>query len=221
MKIDIGKLMKVLLIFTILLGLFAPIAFAAEVQTSGIPVEISLGGSPPEEEEDYEIVLKADNSDYPMPEGSVDGVFTMNMSGENSGELPGIKFFSIGIYTYTIYQKAGTNELATYDNTVYNLVIYVTNSEAEEGLETTILLYKTGDNDKFDEVAFYNEYEETVIIEDEDPPLGPKDPEIIEDEEVPLGPGKLPKTGEISSGVFLLIGAIVTGTGLLLKKKKD
>ena len=40
--------------------------------------------------------------------------------------------------------------------------------------------YKTGDNDKFDEVAFYNEYEETVIIEDEDPPLGPKDPEIIE-----------------------------------------
>ena len=74
MKIDIGKLMKVLLIFTILLGLFAPIAFAAEVQTSGIPVEISLGGSLPEEEEDYEIVLKADNSDYPMPEGSVDGV---------------------------------------------------------------------------------------------------------------------------------------------------
>ena len=86
MKIDIGKLMKVLLIFTILLGLFAPIALAAEVQTSGIPVEISLGGSPPEEEEDYgEIVLKADNFDYPMP-GSVDG-FYHEYVWENSGGI--------------------------------------------------------------------------------------------------------------------------------------
>ncbi len=221
MKINIGKLIKVLLIATICLALFAPTVMAAEVQSNGIPVRISLGGSPPELEEDYEIVMSADDIAYPMPVGSVDGVFTLNIPGENLGELPGIKFSSLGIYTYTISQKAGTNKLASYDDSVYNLVIYVTNSEAEEGLETTILLYKTGDNDKFDEVAFYNEYEETVIIEDEDPPLGPKDPEIIEDEEVPLGPGKLPKTGEISSGVFLLIGAIVTGTGLLLKKKKD
>ena len=44
---------------------------------------------------------------------------------------------------------------------------------------------------------------------------------IIEEEEIPIGPGKLPKTGEVSSGLFLLIGAIVVTTGLVLKKKNE
>ena len=123
---------------------------------------------------------------------------------------------SLGIYTYTISQKAGTNKLASYDDSVYNLVIYVTNAETGEGFETTVLLYKTGNTNKFEEADFYNEYEEIVIIEDEDPPLGPV---IIEDEETPIGPAKLPKTGEVSSELFLLIGAIVVTTGVVLKKK--
>lgn len=216
MKINIGKLIKVLLIATICLALFTPSVMAVEVQSSGIPVRISLGGSPPELEEDYEIVMEADDIAYPMPAGSVNGVFTMNIPGENSGELPGIKFSSLGIYTYTIYQKAGTNKLASYDDSVYNLVIYVTNAETGEGFETTVLLYKTGNTNKFEEADFYNEYEEIVIIEDEDPPLGPV---IIEDEETPIGPAKLPKTGEVSSGLFILIGIVVVTTGLVLKKK--
>ena len=216
MKINIGKLIKVLLIATICLALFAPTVMAAEVQSNGIPVRISLGGSPPELEEDYEIVMSADDIAYPMPVGSVDGVFTLNIPGENLGELPGIKFSSLGIYTYTISQKAGTNKLASYDDSVYNLVIYVTNAETGEGFETTVLLYKTGNTNKFEEADFYNEYEEIVIIEDEDPPLGPV---IIEDEETPIGPAKLPKTGEVSSELFLLIGAIVVTTGVVLKKK--
>ncbi len=85
--------------------------------------------------------------------------------------------------------------------------------------------------DEVQEVIYV--YEKVVIIEDEDPPLGPgekepedKEPEekepteIIEDEETPIGPAKLPKTGEVSSGLFLLMGAIVVTTGVVVRKKK-
>lgn len=220
MKIDLKKFMTIFFILLMSLSLFAPMVFAVamptEVEASGIPVRISLGGSAPKMEEDYKIVLKADDPDYPMPTGSVDALFTMNIAGENSRKLPSIKFSSIGIYTYTISQKAGVNELASYDETLYNLVIYVTNAEVG-GLETTILLYKTGDTKKFDEALFYNEYEEIVIIEEEDSPLGPI---IIEDEETPLGEADLPKTGASSSGIFYLAGASILTAGVVLKKKE-
>ncbi len=66
--------------------------------------------------------------------------------------------------------------------------------------------------------------EETVIIEDEDPPLGPgeipdEDSVIIEDEEVPIGEAKLPKTGGTPAVLFFIAGAAIVSAGVVLKKK--
>ena len=117
--------------------------------------------------------IRQNNPDYPMPEGSEDGVFTMIITGEDTGFLPEIAFSS-RVYTYTIQQTPGSNELATHDDSIYNLVVYVTNSELGDGLDVTVILYLLGETDKFEEVVFNNEYEAEDL-----PPL----PETGEDPE--------------------------------------
>ncbi|NMB03854.1 MAG: Cna B-type domain-containing protein [Tissierellia bacterium] len=107
--------------------------------------------------------MKSDNPDYPMPAGSVDGVYSMIITGANTVKLPEIKYSSLGVYTYTIYQEPGSNKLASYDDTRYNLVVYVTNAEDGSGLETTVILYKLGETEKYDGVVFENEYEKETI----------------------------------------------------------
>ncbi|NMA96178.1 MAG: LPXTG cell wall anchor domain-containing protein [Clostridiales bacterium] len=205
MRKVLGKFMKTLLMLTLCLMLFKPMAFAMDIKSSGIPIKVSLDGSPPEAEEVYEIVIRAGDLTYPMPDDSEEGVFTMNISGEDTKGLPEIKFTSLGVYKYTISQKAGTNELATYDDSIYDLVVYVTNKEAEQGFEITNLLYRDGDTKKYDEIVFNNKYEELV------------EPE----REKPKEQDALPKTGQAPSGMYLLVGAMFVTTGLLLKRKKD
>ncbi|HZJ82717.1 MAG TPA: hypothetical protein VFD57_02795, partial [Clostridia bacterium] len=65
------KFMMFLFILIMCLVLPLPKALAAEIQSGEIPVTVSLGGEPLAADEDYEITMKADNADYPMPAGSV------------------------------------------------------------------------------------------------------------------------------------------------------
>lgn len=63
--------------------------------------------------------------------------------------------------------------------------------------------------------------EETIEIDDEDPPLGPikEDTIIIEDEEIPIGPAKLPKTGASSNALFYILGTgMILAGGVIIKK---
>ena len=64
-----------------------------------------------------------------MPEGTEDGVYKMTVSGEGVKEFPEIVFPKVGIYEYTIHQEKGTHTRGTYDETVYNVTIFVTNTE--------------------------------------------------------------------------------------------
>lgn len=205
MKTKQAKFMMVLLILIICLIVLAPTALASEVRSGEIPVTISLGDSPPAIEEDYKIMLKADNIAYPMPEGSVDGLFSMDIIGADTTKLPEIGFSSLGIYTYTISQEAGTNELATYDDSKYNLIVYVTNAEDGSGLETAVLLYMIGETEKLEGVVFHNDYD-TIIIEDE---------------EVPIGEAKIPQTGGIPPELFFLAGATIVTAGIVIKRKGE
>ncbi|RBP64492.1 LPXTG-motif cell wall-anchored protein/pilin isopeptide linkage protein [Alkalibaculum bacchi] len=191
------KFMKVLLILATCLIVLRPTALAAEVRSGEIPVTVTLGGSPPTVDEDYKIIMKADNPVNPMPEGSVDGVFSMIITGADTARLPGIEFSSLGVYTYTISQEVGTNKLATYDSRIYNLVIYVTNAENGDDLETTVILYKSGETDKLEEVKFYNEYEEEIV-------------------DIPKNPSELPKTGTSTMTIVLILfGIALIAVGLI------
>lgn len=205
-----------LLIFTMCL-IVAPKAAAAEVSTVEIPVTVTLTGFPPEVDENFEIVLKANDSTYPMPDGSANSVYKMIITGAATAKLPEIKFSVLGIYAYTISQTAGTNELCSYDESVYNVRVYITNADDGSGLESTVIAYKTSEADKLDEIEFINDYE--IEIPDEEIPGGPTDPPSTEP------PDDAPKTGDdtvIWPYIVLFIStmAIILILTLTGKKKK-
>lgn len=176
MRIKNFKELAKLLIFTMFIMVFSPVVFAEAAPSFELPITVELSGSPPTNNEDYRIIIEADNPDYPMPEGSENSRYTLIITGEGTARLPEMAFPSRGIYTYTIYQLTGTNRLGTYDDTRYQLIVYVTNAGNGSGLEITVLLYEQGEADKLDEVLFNNSYSRRPIDPPEEPPEEPTPP---------------------------------------------
>lgn len=200
-----SKLILTLLIFTLCLGMFASPAFALETPSVELPVTVTLSGTPPSDGEDYRIFLKADSPDYPMPQGSEDGVFSIDIKGGDTVKLPEIQYSSIGVHTYKIYQ---TNVNEDYDelvDTTYSLLVYVTYAE-DGSLETTVILYLLGEEGKANEVVFDVEYEEELKPEDPDKP-------------------DVPQTGDDTEiwpyiGLFISGAAMLVILGFTIKKKE-
>jgi pilin isopeptide linkage protein/LPXTG-motif cell wall-anchored protein len=219
MKKNYKRYLVALLILTVHLVMFAPAAQAAEVSIAGIPVTVSLSGGIPEIDEDYEIVLKADDLAYPMPSGSIDGVYRLIVTGANTAALPGIQYSALGIYTYTITQTAGTNEFGNYDDSIYHMTVYITNAEDGSGFESTVIVNKADETEKLDEIAFHNDYEIEII--DEEPPGGDVEPTDPPDKDK----DNTPKTGDdILIWPFIVMfigaGALLLILALTRKKKK-
>lgn len=151
-------------------------AYAAELPGVSVPVTISLSGTLPYPAEDYMVVLKADDVDYPMPNGSVDGAYSLTITGEDTENFPTITYDRVGVYTYKVYQVAGRNQKCTYDDTVYSLTVTITNKEDYSGLEATAVLYPDSDGDKLPGAEFANKYKvdppsDTPKTGDESSPL--------------------------------------------------
>ena len=140
------KLMVGLTVLIVCLALLAPAAMAAET----IYVSIRLTGDVPQESENYVVVLKADNPAFPMPEGSENGEYKLVITGEDMGNFPQIQYSSVGIYTYTVYQVPGSNELGNYDSSIYHVTVYVLNASADGGFEHMVTLRKDDHEEKFD-----------------------------------------------------------------------
>ena len=174
-------------------------AYAAELPGVSVPVTISLSGTLPRPAEDYTVVLKADDAAYPMPEGTVDGTYTMTITGEDTKNFPSVTYDRVGVYTYTVYQVAGTNKKCTYDDTVYALKVTITNKADYSGLEATAVLYPDTDGEKLTGAEFANKYK--------------VDP-----------PSDTPKTGDESSpmlyAVLIVVSMGVIVTLFLTRKSK-
>lgn len=190
-------------------------AFAAENPGVSIPVTVSLTGTQPSAAENFTVVLKADDASYPMPEGAEDGVYIMTITGGGTKNFPTMTYSRVSIYTYTIYQTAGTNKKCTYDKTVYSLTVYVTNAEDGSGLETAAVLYPDAQGDKLSGAAFQNEYE---VVK---PTPTPETPAIPAASQTPSAP---PKTGDeatpILYAVLIAVSLGVIVTLLLIRKSK-
>ncbi|MDD6647870.1 MAG: FctA domain-containing protein [Firmicutes bacterium] len=162
------------LIMTVLIfmccTLAAPAVHAAD-QSPKLPLEVAmtLEGTLPQPAETYTITMQADDEAYPMPEGSENGLCSISITGENTAAFPVIRYDKVGVYGYTVCQEPGSNSKCTYDDTVYMLTVYVTNSEAGDGLEISAALYEAGKDEKLAEVTFHNKYETEKI-----PPTGPR-----------------------------------------------
>ena len=71
-------------------------AYAAELPGVSVPVTISLSGTLPNPAEEYTVVLKADDAEYPMPDGSVDGAYSLTITGEDTENFPTITYDRVG-----------------------------------------------------------------------------------------------------------------------------
>ncbi|MBQ4592017.1 MAG: hypothetical protein IJP32_03740 [Clostridia bacterium] len=121
-----------------------------------IPVTIELTGDHPKTDDTFEVVLKAKNG-APMPEGSEKGMYTLEIEGEDTVSFPEIVYTRVGIYEYTIVQREGDNKYVDYDETVYEVTVYITNREGG-GFDVTVVAYEKGGEDKC-EVEFENRYD--------------------------------------------------------------
>jgi pilin isopeptide linkage protein len=237
------KLITGISIFITCLALLMPVAFAAEPINVAMPaVSVTLTGSPPQDSEDYEIVLKADDPAFPMPEGSEDGEYRLIITGEDMAFLPAVQFSSKGIYTYTVSQTPGSNELAEYDNSLFHLTIYITYAPGGGSLESTVIARRGDEAEKLLDLEFVNNYEpEEIEIPDEEVPGGEvetpdeEEPDEIElpDEDIPGAEAEtpdppeeeteVPKTGDealIWPYIVSFIGAGILLIVLVLTRKQ-
>lgn len=133
-------------------------AYAAELPAVSVPVTISLSGTLPYPAEKFKVVLKADKAEYPMPKGTVNGVCSMTITGADQENFPAITYDQVGVYTYTIYQVAGSNKKCKYDDTVYSLIVTVCNKADYSGLEATAVITPDSEGEKMPGAEFQNKY---------------------------------------------------------------
>lgn len=135
-----------LLMCGLVLWLFPSKAEAATVPvTVRIPVSCD-GGNP---SETFTFVLDMETRDFQKP----DQMMIRMKAGEEGAYT--IHYGVPGTYHYKIRQEAGANKKSTYDTTVYQVDVYVT--EDEKGvLQADPVIYLDGSKDKKAEVHFTN-----------------------------------------------------------------
>lgn len=121
-------------------------------------------GSLKEEQKSSTYIIKAMDSMNPMPDNSVNNEYTFKIDGkEGKCELP-LTFDKTGVYKYQIVQKYQKQENYTWDDSQYNVEVYIKNADPE-GLEYEVIVKKDTDK-KCDEIAFHNLYNKSDKIKD-------------------------------------------------------
>ncbi len=152
--------MLAMLVLAMCLTMLCPV-FAADAITVEIPVTVTQSGYVDGVEDTTKIILKADNASCPMPAGSENGEYTLEVTDAGVVVFPAMTFTKHGTYGYTVWQVAGENELATYDEAKYDVTVYITNKEDYSGLQSTVAVYKDGGSEK-ETIDFENTYEKPI-----------------------------------------------------------
>lgn len=173
-------------------GVQAQEAFTGEIL---LPVTIRAEGSLPETPEVYTLVLEGEEG-APMPEGSQEQRFQLQVTGAQTTAFPTIACDRVGIYHYTITQEPGKNAYCTYDRVKYQVEVTITYPEQGDKLEVAVAIAPENAAMKSDSAMFVNSYEK--------PPV------------------EIPQTGE-SGNLPLMLGLWVCSllaVGLLWKQRK-
>lgn len=173
-------------------GVQAQEAFTGEIL---LPVTIRAEGSLPETPEVYTLVLEGEEG-APMPEGSQEQRFQLQVTGAQATAFPTIACDRVGIYHYTITQEPGKNAYCTYDRVKYQVEVTITYPEQGDKLEVAVAIVPENASMKSDSAMFVNNYEK--------PPV------------------EIPQTGE-SGNLPLMLGLWVCSllaVGLLWKQRK-
>lgn len=155
-----------LLLLTI--GLLGTQAFATEGDSTTsvmeIPVEVLVEGELPEEPEIFKVSLTAEQDNAPMPQETVDGVYTMKIQGGTKASIV-IPCTKMGVYNYKIQMVPGENVNCIYSADVYHVTLFILNGE-NGGYDISAVAYKN-DGEEKSEIRFVNRYvnSDTVSVE--------------------------------------------------------
>ena len=92
----------------------------SDLKVDDLAATITLEGTLPAKAEDFTVRLTAQDASNPMPEGSVDGVYDMTITGAATEIFPEMAFEELGVYTYTVEQLEGSNKkMKSYDDRMF------------------------------------------------------------------------------------------------------
>lgn len=118
-----------------------------------------------------------------------------------------------GTYHYTVHQKAGTDEQTVYDDTVYQIDVYVTENDAGEK-EVHPVMYVKGEMEKREKLEFHNSREVPASPEEPEQPKEPEQPDAVTPVSVPEVQRTEPRTGD-NSRLTLWIAVLLSATGMI------
>ena len=142
-------------VLALLVSMLGMGATAENLAMASIPVTFHQGGSVPEDAEEFTVELTPAEENFPMPVGSEDGAFRLQVT----ADLPDTIYIPcnrVGVFTYTLRQIPGEDQHCIYDETEYELVVYVTYAKTG-GVEVNVVAYKDATMEKTD-VEFFNYY---------------------------------------------------------------
>lgn len=120
-----------------------------------IPVTKKLTGDKPSQQTSFTFVLKARDSGYPMPEGSVNGTKEISVTGAGTVSFGKITFEKAGIYEYTVSEKNTGAANYSFDASTYTVRYTVTEKEGKLEVEQSI---KKSDGSHPASIIFTNSY---------------------------------------------------------------
>lgn len=193
--------------------LLATAAFAQGGVAVTLPVSIRTAGADPEPNAAYTLCLQAvDNA--PMPDGAQNGQYSVTVQGAGDYTFPQITYTAPGIYYYQISHAAGADTRCTYDATVYNVTVAITNKQDGTGLESAVTAHTGPSADKRDAMLFTNVYAPRPTT----PPTATPTPEPTPVTRVLIQTGQLNWPIPVLGGLAVVL--VVVGVALTRKKAK-
>ena len=204
--------------------LLATAAFAQGGVAVTLPVSIRTAGADPEPNAAYTFCLQAvDNA--PMPDGAQNGQYSVTVQGAGDYTFPQITYTAPGIYYYQISHVAGADTRCTYDATVYNVTVAITNKQDGTGLESAVTAHTGPSADKRDAMLFTNVYAPRPTTPPTATPTPkPETPVVYPTPEPTPVTRVLIQTGQLNWPIPVLGGLavvlVVVGVALTRKKAK-
>lgn len=213
-----------LLVLPVLLAalLLLPVSAKAEGREccAELPVHVELNGTTDEQfHVTIECAPEADDS-QPMPEEAEEGLWTV---GDCDVAFSNFYFTEPGNYSYIVKQERGKTAYMTYDDTVYNVVIQVTNTD-DGSLAYQVFAWTEDDaEDKAQAISFLNTYAPPTPTPDDHPDIA----EAIENgtwgTPTPK-PAAIPQTSDnlpLVSLIVVLVVAAVAIVALVIARKRS
>lgn len=203
------KIVSVIFIICFLLMMFSKQSYATEhIASVSIPITQTLtvhGQTQNHYQSTYQ--FKALNSDCPMPENSQNGVYQFSMNDSDQTQLS-MTYTHAGIYSYSLVQN--TNDQLQYDKSLYQIDVYVKNTDNNGLIASTIVYLENGN--KTNQIHFQN------VLNNETTNNKP----IINTSSQTSTSKKSPQTNdniEIGGWIFMMILAVVGIVGLATTRK--